>query len=503
VKRPTAQILTRRATLAGAMRAMGAAGLAGVLPLAGCSSQPTKQPLSDQALIDDVEYRTFRFFWETVNRRNGLVPDLWPADTPCNLCSVGFALVAYGVGVERGWVTRSEAREITLTTLRFFDTLPMGAGGRGFGGYRGMPYHYLDMQTGLRAPQSEISCIDVALLHMGFLYAAQWFDAPDAGEAEIRRLAHKLVNAADWAWFAQPADRGILTMGWTPEKGFNAYRWAGYSEAKCMVLLALASENHPIPPGSWQRWTDSCASHWREFDGRRYLGCAPLFTHQYSEMWIDFRGIRDELMRGVGMDYFENGRIATLANRDYCQRNPMGWRGYSQDLWGLTGSNGPGSLTGHYRGKSVQFQGYAMRGPDTAPGGFDDGTVAPTAAISAMPFTPEISIAALGHMHRQYGHAIYKDYGFVEAFNPSFAETGLSSKTGRVVAGAGWVDHNYFSLDQGPIVGMIANHKNGGVWRVMRKSGHLQRALRLAGFEGGWLADPLVAQEPRLSQRHS
>lgn len=475
--------LTRRATLAGA----SGIGLAGMFPLAGCGSQFKPPPLSDRALIDDVEQRAFRFFWETVNRRNGLVPDLWPARTPCNLCSVGFALVNYGVGVERGWVSRDEARALTLTTLRFFDNLPMGEGRRGFGGYRGMPYHYLDMQTGLRAGDSEISCIDVALLHMGFLYAAEWFDGPDTGEVEIRRLAHKLVNAADWAWFAQPADGGILTMGWTPEKGFNAYRWAGYSEAKCMVLLALASENHPIPASSWKRWTDSCAPHWREFEGRRYLGCAPLFTHQYSEMWIDFRGIRDDLMRKAGMDYFENSRIATLANRDYCQRNPMGWQGYSQNLWGLTGSNGPGIMKGSYRGKSVQFKGYAMRGPDTAPGGFDDGTVAPTGAICSMPFAPEVSIAALGYMYRQYGHAIYKNYGFVEAFNPSFIETGLSSPAGRVVPGAGWVDDNYFSLDQGPIVGMIANYKNGSVWGVMRKSSHLLRALKLAKFSGGWL----------------
>jgi hypothetical protein len=258
-----------------------------------------------------------------------------------------------------------------------------------------------------------------------------------------------------------------------------------------MVLLALASEHHPIPPDSWQRWTATFAPHWREFEGRRYLGCAPLFTHQYSEMWIDFRGIQDDLMRKAGLDYFENGRIATLANRDYCRRNPMGWRGYSQDLWGLTGCNGPGKLRGRFQGKRVEFQGYAMRGPDTAPGGFDDGTIAPTGAISAMPFAPEISTAALQHMHRQYGAALYGEYGFIEAFNPSFGETGLSSTTGYVVDGAGWVDDNYFSLDQGPIVGMIANHKNGGVWRVMRQSGHLRRALGLAGFEGGWLGGVL------------
>ena len=422
-----------------------------------------------------------------MRRGERLVPDIWPAHSPCNLSNIGFALVAYGVGAERGWITRREAREITLTTLKFFDSLPMGSSRKGVAGYRGFYYHYLDLESGLRATDStEISCIDVALLHLGFLFSAVWFDGDSQEEAEIRKLAHKLVNLAEWDWFQRNGTQKLLPMGWQPESGFNTYRWSGYSEAKGMYLLALGSENHPIDRDSWDAWTSTFNNNWRGVGLRRHLGCAPLFTHQYSEMWIDFRGIQDELMREAGFDYFENSRRATYDNRDYCIRNPNGWRGYGQNVWGLTGSNGPGNLAAPYLGRQVQFHAYAMRGPNTSPGGIDDGTIAPTGAISSIPFAPEICIPAMQELYRQYGEAIYGEYGFIEAFNPSFTSSHLSS-SGKIHPVAGWVDDNYFSLDQGSIVGMIANYKSESVWRPMRRSAHLIRSLKLAKFAGNWL----------------
>ena len=488
-----APMIDRRAFL----RVSSGALLAGVLGQLPLTARASPAAATDRELIDDVERRTFNFFWETVNRENGLVPDLWPAKSSCNVSTLGFALVAYAIGVERGWITRAEARRVTLRTLAFLHSRPMGTKSRGCGGHRGFHYHYLDMETGLRATDdTEVSCIDAALLHLGFLFAAGWYDQDGVEESTIRFLAIQMVNAAEWDWFQHHGTGGLLPMGWTPEKGFNAWRWSGYSEAKGMHLLALASERHPIRADSWEKWTATFASHWRGAGETRHLACAPLFTHQYSEMWIDFRGLRDPLMREAGFDYFENSRRATYANRDYCIRNPLGWRGYAADVWGLTGSDGPG-VEATYRGRRVDFPRYAMRGPQDAPGGIDDGTLAPTAVIGSLPFAPEICMPALREIFRTYGPAIYGQYGFKEAFNPSLAEAESLSRRVPLDPVAGWVCENYFSLDQGPIVGMIANHRNEAVWRVMRKSVHLRRALRRAGFGGGWLDETNGAAGPR------
>ncbi len=476
--------LTRRSLLEGSCFTVLGGSIGALNPTTSLSA-PTLY--SDKMVVDDVERRTFDFFWRAVNRKNGLIPDRYPTPSNALISSVGFALVAYGVGVERGWIRRDEARGITLKTLRFFDSLPMDDAPDGVGGYRGFFYQFLNFRTGLRADASTIlSPIDVALLHLGFLYAAEWYDSEHPDEVEIRRLAMKLIDAAQWDWYEANGTNGLLPMGWDPKAGFNAYRWSGYSEAKGMYLLAMGSRTHPINPQAWSRWTASFDKHWVGSGKTRHLGCAPLFTHQYSEMWIDFRGIQDPLMMLEGLDYFENGRRATYENRAYCIRNPMRWRGYSENIWGLTGSNGPADLIATYGGVARQFRQYTMRGPDTSPGGFDDGTIGPTASVCAIACAPEIAIPAIYALRTDYGKAIYRQLGFVEAFNPSFTDRGLIA-SGRVFRDAGWVDDDYFSLDQGPIVGTIANHKNEGVWRTMRKSEHLRRALQLAKFRGGWL----------------
>lgn len=191
-------------------------------------------------------------------------------------------------------------------------------------------------------------------------------------------------------------------------------------------------------------------------------------------------------MMRKSLDYFENGRQATYENRAYCIRNPMRWRGYSENIWGLTGSNGPADLIAAYGGVPRQFRRYAMRGPDTSPGGSDVGTVGPTASVCAIAYAAEIAVPAIRALYEEYGKAIYRRLGFVEAFNPSFTYHGLIA-SGRVFRYTGWVEDDYFSLDQGPIVGTIANHKKYCVWRIMRKPEHLRRAWKLANFRGGWL----------------
>lgn len=441
------------------------------------------------ALFDDIEHRTFRFFWERANPANGMVPDRWPTPSFASIAAIGFALTAYPLGVERGWISRADARQRTLVTLRFLGGLPTGAGNRGTAGYRGFFYHFLDMHTGLRYRDCELSTVDTTMLHLGALFSAGWFDGNHPEEAEIRRLAVDLVDRAEWDWF-QRADTktGLaISMGWHPESGFIERVWDGYNEGKMVYILALGSGRHPARDGSWNAWTAPYDRFWRGEGSRRHLAFAALCMHQYSEMWIDFRGIYDAPMRAAGFDYFENSRRETYANRAYCIANPMGWDGYGDTIWGLCACDGPGNFAAPRQGRTAHFRGYSARGPVDEPDGFDDGTLAPTAALSSMPFAPEICIPAALALHRRYGARLYGEYGFRDSFNPSFRDTSVRVETGSVDAHSGWVATDWLGLDQGPILGMLANYRTEAVWRVMRRSAHVRRGLVRAGFTGGWL----------------
>jgi len=212
-----------------------------------------------------------------------------------------------------------------------------------------------------------------------------------------------------------------------------------------------------------------------------------LFGHQYSQLFIDFRGIFDAPMREAGFDYFENSRRATYANRAYCAANPMRWNGYSNQIWGLTACDGPGGHTLPFKGEQRTFFGYAARGPLGEPDERDDGTLAPTAALGSLPFAPEIVIPAAQAMLADHGSRIFKDYGFVDSFNPSFTYTDVGSKSGTVHATHGWVATDYLGIDQGPILLQAANHRDDFVWRYMRQVPAIRRGLKRAGFTGGWL----------------
>lgn len=458
--------------------------LAGAAMLPGWSAHAAA-PLALPAWFDDLSVRTFRFFWEATNAENGLVPDRWPTHSFCSIASVGFALTAYGIGVSRGYVSRADAVARTLTTLRTFDTLPQGPGATGIAGHRGFFYHFLDMKTGLRYRDCELSSVDTALLHLGMLFAAEYFDGDDPAEAEIRRLALDIVNRADWPWFQNQA--GEVSMGWHPAGSFINRTWTGYNEGMMVAVLALGSPTHPVADGAWEGWTHTYPHSWRGQGEQRHLAFGPLFGHQYSHMWIDFRGIRDAVMRAEGFDYFENSRRAAYAARAYCIENPGGWRGYSKDIWGLTACDGPGDGRLERGGKMRRFYAYAARGPIGQPDGLDDGTLAPTAALGCLPFAPEIVIPAAQAMKDEYGQKLYGRYGFADSFNPTYAGTGLKSPWGEVDAQKGWVAKDYIGIDQGPILGMLANYQDDLVWKVMRRSPTIRRGLERAGFTGGWL----------------
>lgn len=474
--------LTRRDALA-SLAAGVALGFASPVtaPAAG-RARDSPGALALPALFDDIEERTFRYFWETTDPVTGLAPDRWPAVAPfASITATGFALTAYPIGVTRGWITREAARARTLATLQFLWSAPQGEGRHDVAGYKGFFYHFLDLHSGHRIGSSELSSVDTTLLLGGILFAAQWFDGSHADECRLRELAHSIYARVDWRWM-QPR-RPLIAHGWRPESGFIKYDWQGYNEAMLVYLLALAAPEHAVGADAWTAWCATYGRNWRG-DGRaRHLAFAPQFGHQYSHIWVDFRGIRDAAMRAADLDYFENSRRATVAQRAYAIANPLRWEAYGADIWGLSACDGPVDATGRAAdGSARRFRGYAARGPVGFPDGFDDGTIAPTAAVASLPFAPELVVPATQALHRRFGASIYGRYGFIDAFNPSFRQLDARLNHGRVDPASGWIDDQYLGIDQGPILAMIANGRDDLIWRTMRTSPILQAGLARAGF---------------------
>ena len=467
-------------------------------PLVAQSPVPKYAALreSQQRMLDELEKRTFDFFRDSVNPSNGLVPDHWPRDKGdyfSSIASVGFALTTYGIGAERGWMARSQAARLTLTTLKFFHDAPQGDNADA-SGYEGFFYHFLDIDSGRRYRSKswvELSTIDTALLLSGVLFSQSYYDRNTPIERQIRELADQIYRRVNWQW-ASPRPP-LVAMGWTPEVGFIHVDWEGYNEAMLLYVLALASPTHPVDTSAWNAWTQTYDKSWGSFQGQEYLGFAPMFGHQYSQAWIDFRGIQDDYMRRHKLDYFENSRRATYAQREYAIHNPMHWRDYGADVWGLTACNGPRAplqpgQVDRYISDPKTFYGYIARGAGIR-GTLDDGTIAPTAAAASIAFAPSIVIPAIQGMIERYGNDLYTRYGFVDAFNPSFTFTDRPLRTGHVVPDKGWFDTLYLGIDQGPIVLMIENYRSGLVWKTMRKNPYIRKGLERAGFSGGWLDD--------------
>ena len=398
---------------------------------------------------------------------------------------MGFGLTSYPVGVERGYITRKQARERVLATLRFFRNAPQGHGVHGFAGYKGFFYHFLDMKTGERFGDSELSTVDTAILLAGALFCQTYFDGDNRDEREIRRLVDEIYARVDWQW-AQPHTPAI-SLGWSPEDGFLEYDWRGYNEAMMVYLLALGSPTHAVQPDAWTEWTSTYdKTSWRTMFGHEFLNFGPLFGHQYTHVWIDFRELRDAYMRRRGLDYFENTRRAIYVQQAYAIANPLGCKGYGATVWGITASDGPADVE-LGEGKAMRkFRTYAARGAGGA-GTYDDCTLAPTAAVASLPFAPELAVPAVLEMQKRFGKHIYSQYGFLDAFNPSFDFVDVPLHHGRCIPGFGWVDGDYLGIDQGAILAMIENYRSAMIWDVMRTNPYVRRGLMQAGFEGGWL----------------
>jgi hypothetical protein len=437
----------------------------------------------ETAFIDQLQEDTFQFFWDLCDSTTGLTPDRAPTRSFASMAAGGFALTSYPIGVERGYVSRAEAAARVLLTLRFLRDAPQNENPAGSAGYQGFFYHFVYPENGQRFGTVELSTVDTALLLAGALFCQSYFDQANAAEDSIRTIAEELYRAADWRW-ASPRPP-LIGHGWSPENGHLPYDWGGYNEAGLLYILALGSPTYPVDDGAWEAWTSGF--RWESFQGYEHIAFAPLFGHQYTQVWLDMRGIQDEFCRQHDIDYFENSRRAVLSQRAYALENPGGWRGYGERLWGLTACDGPVSGTFTIEGRERTFQTYWARG--AAAGVIhDDGTVCPSAAAGSLPFAPEVVVPVLRAMAQDHGDRLYGKYGFLDALNPTF-NIEVPVQHGRVDPEHGWYDTDYLGIDQGPIVAMIENHRSELIWRTMKKNPHVIRGLRRAGFGGGWLDD--------------
>jgi len=362
------------------------------------------------------------------------------SNAPASIAGTGFALTVYPVAVERGWMSRASARELTVRTLEFFLQHAQQ--------HNGFFYHFLDFETGERTSHSELSPIDTALFLAGALFAAEYYDDP-----QIRDLAQKIYERVDFPWMLNKGK--TFALAWSPETGFSKARWDHFDESLILYALAAGSPAHPISAESWRAVLKPVGSY-RDF---RMIQMPPLFTHQYPHIWLDLRGQNDGFA-----DYFENSVNASRVNRAFCIDQAAKFAGYGPNLWGLSASDGP--------------SGYRAYGAPPGWAAFHDGTVAPAACGSSIVFTPEESIACLENIRTYYSSTMWGPYGFSDAMN----------------VGKKWFSDKVLAIDQGPLLLMIENYRTGLIWKFMSQSAPVRAALEKMGFRKGAL--PLPWPEP-------
>ncbi|HMR86668.1 MAG TPA: glucoamylase family protein [Saprospiraceae bacterium] len=440
--------------------------------ISGCSqNQKISQINYSRA---DLKKRTFNFFWELADTNNYQILDRYPTKTFSSIAATGFGLSAYITGIENKYITRDQGAERVLKTLQTLWALPQGPDEKGVSGHKGFFYHFLNLDDAKRYKNVELSSIDTGLLMAGVLSCMSYFDNENnKTESQIRNLADSLFLRVDWNWMMK--SNGKMSMGWHPEKGFIDSDWKGYNEAMILIIMAMGSPTHPIPNNAWQKWCETYPID--TFYGQKNLQFDPLFGHQYSHIWIDFRDIKDSFMMANNDDYFNNSRKATLSNKAYCVANPAQFTGYNDNCWGLTACDGPINKTLSIDGRERKFFDYRARGASSIQI-IDDGTIAPTAAGGSFTFTPSESEACLAFMWDTYYNDLVGDYGFKDAFNLTYKDDKHPN---------GWFDIDYLGIDQGPILLQIQNHETELLWNTMKKNPYIINGLKKAGFSGGWL----------------
>jgi len=409
---------------------------------------------TNEAFLDDLQKRSFHYFWEQGDPQTGLVPDRARMDgaplpeshqNVASIAATGFGLTGLCIAAHKNWIDKSQALERARNTLRFFDR-------RAFN-QRGWFYHWLDSKTGERRWNSEVSSIDTALLLAGILTVKQCFREDE----EIVKLADRIYQRVDFRWMLNGHPR-LLSHGWKPETGFLRPRWDTYSEETILYLLAIGSPAYPISPSSWHAlWRDRY-----RYEGHAYFTTigVPLFMHQYSHAWIDYRNRRETT--GDRIDYFQNSVAATLAHRAFCINLQHDFPAFGPDVWGITASDSA---------KGYLAWGGPPRDPDI------DGTIVPSAAGGSLMFTPELSTRALWTMHEEYGAKIYGKYGFVDAFNPK----------------SGWIDRDVIGINVGIILLSAENMRTQNIWRWFMQNREIPLAMQRVG---------LVKYQRRPAQRN-
>lgn len=418
----------------------------------------------DEAMLDSIQKKTFLFFMGEHHPEWGIVRDRTASWAPASIASTGFGIPSFAIGAERGWITRDEAAQITLNMMNFFVNSLQGPDALATG-YKGFYYHFLRMDTGLREWRCELSSVDTGLLMMGILFARNYYDRDNETENQIRSQASLMLENIEWDFMMMP-DTGNyarqISMGWHPESGLHKMGWSGYNEALFLYILAAGTglEN---AKESYRSWLSSYK--WQTpYEGLSHVAFPPLFGHQFSHCFIDFRGLADEYMRDKGIDYFENSRRATRVQRQYAIDNPHGWVGYDSLCWGVTASDGPGDK---YNFGEREFLGYAGRGTSGPEYNyFDDGTIAPYGPLSSLPFAPEIVIPTIRSINEKMGDKIWGRYGYYDSFNLT----------------AGWVNDDFIGIDQGPMLIMIENFRTGLVWNYVMNDPVIQKGLQTLGF---------------------
>jgi hypothetical protein len=418
----------------------------------------------EEKMLDSIQHKTFLFFLNEHHPEKGIVKDRTAVWAPASIASTGFGIPSLAVGVERKWMTREQAARITLNILKFFMNSVQGTDAN-ITGYKGFYYHFLRMDSGTREWKCELSTIDTGILMMGVIFARNYYNLNNDVENQIRALSAKLLDRIDWDFMVLPAsskDGNTISMGWSPEKGLFDFGWTGYNEALFLYVLAAGSgmKNAETSYNSWLK-----SYKWNTpYKGLSHVAFPPLFGHQFSQAFIDYRGLADKYMKEKGIDYFENSRRATYVQRQYAIDNPKGWVGYDSLCWGVTASDGP---TEKYNFGDKKFLGYAGRGtsgPDY--NYFDDGTIAPYGPLSSLPFAPEIVLPTIKSMNAKYGKKLWGKYGYYDAFNPT----------------ANWVNDDYIGIDEGPMLIMIENFRTGLVWNYVMKDPVIQKGLNRLGF---------------------
>jgi len=447
-----------------------------ILMFAGCSAQTgltfksngkINYTLStdEEIMLDSIQQKTFLFFMNEHHPEKGIVKDRSASWAPASIASTGFGIPSFAIGAERKWITREQAAKITLNILTFFINSVQSEDTNATG-YKGFYYHFLRMNSGTREWLSELSSVDTGLLMMGIIFARNYYNLENDVENEIRLLSAKLLNRIDWNFMEMTEGgeyKNTISMGWTPENGLHNMGWNGYNEALFLYILAAGSGMKNVE-ASYKSWIDSY--DWLEpYEGLSHVAFPPLFGHQFSHSFIDFRGVYDKYMKEKGIDYFENSRRAAYTQREYSIENPHGWVGYDSLCWGITASDGP---TERYNFDDKKFLGYAGRGTSgNELNYFDDGTIAPYASLASLPFAPEIVLPTIKSINKKYGKGLWGYYGYFDAFNPT----------------VNWFNKECIGIAQGPLLIMVENFRTGLVWNYVMKDEIIQKGLNKLGFE--------------------